>query len=116
MRVAPANAADCLASDPKSAIAAVTRRMIGATTANSAATLPRQPAERRAPSRGRCLTSLLRLMTTSFEEGGVVNGRFATEPSAGAIRGREAGGSVDHDPARDQQCAGCTRIALEAHL
>src|SRR5437667_6504772 len=116
MRVAPANAADCLMRDPKSAVAAIMRRMIGAVIANSAVTLPRQPAECRAQSR-RCRPfSLLPLTAISFDESCCIDCRPPAEPCAGAIRGRKAGACVGPDPACDQQCAGCTWIALEPHL
>src|ERR1700730_7745042 len=116
MRVAPATAADCLMRDPKSAVAAIMRRMIGAVIANSAATLPRQPVECSAQSCGRRLFLLPRLTAISFCEGCSIDGRSAAEPCAGATRGRKAGGPVDPDPTCDQQCASCIRIALELHL
>src|SRR5262249_49309470 len=77
MRVAPANAADCLMRDPKSAAAAIMRRMTGAITANSAATVPRQPSDHRARSWGRRPFSLLRLTAISFGEGCSVDRRPA---------------------------------------
>src|SRR6266478_3142393 len=116
MRVAPANAADCLIRDPKSAVAAIMRRIIGANIANSAATLPRQQAEHGPRSRGRRSVSRSRLTTISLDEGGSVDRRPAAEPGVGTTRGREAGASVGPDPTCDQHCAGCTRIALEPHL
>src|SRR6266481_6619418 len=116
MRVAPDNAADCLTRDPKSAVAAITRRMSGAITANSAAMVPRQQSEHGAWSRGRRPLSLPRLTAISFDEGCSIDRWPAAEPDAGATRGREAGASVGPDPACDQQCASRTRIALEPHL
>src|SRR5437867_8110156 len=116
MRVAPANAADCLMTDPKSAIAPIIRRRIGAITANSAATLPPQQAEHRAHSRRRRPVSRSRLTTISLDEDGSVHRRPAAEPCAGATRGREASGSLGPDPTCDQQRASCTRIPLELHL
>src|SRR5438128_4272588 len=97
MRVAPANAADCLVSDPRSATPTIMRRTIGATTANSAATLPRQPAERTAQSHEYCVVALPHLMTTSFDKGGSTDGWPAAEACAGATRSPEASYSSSHD-------------------
>src|SRR5437762_1978690 len=103
-------------SDPKSAVAAIMRIMIGAITANSAATLPRQQAEYRARVCRRRRVSRTRLTTLSFDEDSSIDRRPAGEPCAGATRGGETGASVGPDLICDQQCASCTRIAPEPHL